>query len=117
MISRPATRFHGTAYDLFIARNRPPDIHPGSTGRLPKLNFPSFDGDNTRHWISRAESYIEMYSVVPAMWVKVYHMHFLDASAHWVQSVGPQLCSMSWPVFRQLVHVCVGRDQHQLLFW
>lgn len=49
------------------------------------------------------------------MWVKVAHMHFIDAAARWVQSVEPQLRSMSWLIFCQLVHERFGQDQHQLL--
>jgi len=48
---------------------------------LVKGNFPTFDGDNTRLWISRVESYFEMYDVEPIAWVKVSSMYFTDAGA------------------------------------
>lgn len=33
-------------------------------GKLPKLNFPTFDWENIRLWISHAESYFEMYLLI-----------------------------------------------------
>jgi hypothetical protein len=38
-------------------------------GLLPKLHFPSFDGDNPRLWISRAKEYFDLYNVDPSVWI------------------------------------------------
>jgi hypothetical protein len=32
-------------------------------GKLPKMNFPTFDGENPKLWQSRCENYFEMYAV------------------------------------------------------
>jgi len=37
-------KFHGTAYDLMLSRNRPPETHRNPTGKLTKMSFPTFDG-------------------------------------------------------------------------
>lgn len=45
-------KLHGTASDLIQAHNRPPDLPHNPTGKLPKMNFPSFDGIDLRLWIT-----------------------------------------------------------------
>jgi hypothetical protein len=45
-------------------------------GRLPKINFPKFDGENPRLWQSRSENYFDMYVVESDVWVWVATMHF-----------------------------------------
>ncbi|WVZ69878.1 LOW QUALITY PROTEIN: hypothetical protein U9M48_018599 [Paspalum notatum var. saurae] len=56
-------------YDTAQLQPRPPDSlgfsgsHTGfgeRVGRLPKLNFPQFDGENPKLWITRSENYFEM---------------------------------------------------------
>ena len=60
-------KFHGTAYDLVLSRNRPPKHHHNPTGKLPKMTFPTFDGTNIKLWITCAEDYFEMYFVDPSV--------------------------------------------------
>ena len=60
-------KFHGTAYDLVLSRNRPPETHHNPTGKLPKMTFPTFDGTNLKLWITCAEDYFDMYSVDPSV--------------------------------------------------
>lgn len=59
---------------------RPPHHEPqfpnNPTGRLPKVPFPRFDGDNPRRWRTRAEKYFAMYAVDPSLWISVSEMHF-----------------------------------------
>lgn len=72
-------------------------------GKLPKLTFPSFDGDNPKLWLSRSEIYFDMYHVHPAMWIRVATMHFSSAAARWLQSIEPKLKQMSWFEFSRLL--------------
>jgi hypothetical protein len=58
----------------------------GSYSKLPKLNFPVFDGGTPKLWISRCEDYFDLYDVSPADWIKVTSMHFVDPAARWLQS-------------------------------
>jgi hypothetical protein len=80
------TTFHGPVYD-----NHPHVLHPESTnhdnGCLPKLNFPIYEGENTRLWISTAEDYFDMYDVPPVRWVKVSRMHFKGPATRWIESL------------------------------
>lgn len=48
--------------------------------RLPKFNFPTYDGDTTKLWISQAEDYFDMYGVPARLWVQVAGMHFNGAA-------------------------------------
>lgn len=62
-----------------------PPYNPSSSnahlGQLPKMLFPQFDADNPKLWLSRARSHFEMYSVHPAIWVRVATHHFTHATA------------------------------------
>jgi hypothetical protein len=57
-----------------------------SQGRLPKIQFPVFNGEDPQLWKSRCESYFEMYGVESMIWVKVASMHLKGPSTHWLQS-------------------------------
>jgi hypothetical protein len=50
---------------------------------LPKLNFLEFSGDNPKLWISRFESYFDMYEVEEHRWIQIASMAFIDAAARW----------------------------------
>jgi hypothetical protein len=84
-------------------------------GSLPKLNFPSFDGENPKLWMTRCEDYFLMYSVDPRMWIKVASMQFIGPAARWLQSVESRIIHISWGEFGRLVLERFGKDQHQLL--
>lgn len=87
----------------------------GAIGRLPKLKFPSFDGENPKLWLSRSVDFLEMYEVEPHKWIKIATMHFLDPAACWLPSVEFKLQSCSWATFESMVLDKFGRDQHALL--
>jgi hypothetical protein len=61
------------------------------TGRLPKLPFPTFDGDNHKLWQSHCEKYFDMYAVEPSTWVGIASMCFDGPVARWLQSINSQL--------------------------
>jgi hypothetical protein len=96
------------------AAPRPWETHP-SSDKLPKLNFPKFDGDNPRLWIRNCNDYFEMYEVAPRRWIKVSTMHLTGAAARWFPAVEQQVLHMSWPQFTALVLERFGKDQHELL--
>jgi hypothetical protein len=97
-----------------------PPIAPHSTvhhdtGRLPKLSFPRFDGDNPRHWRSLCKDYFEMYSVPSSLWIRVAKQHLDGAAARWFQSIEPELNFYDWEHFCRLLHDRFDRDQKELL--
>jgi hypothetical protein len=98
--------------------------HPGSggfhevsrqMGNLPKLNFPLFDGTNPKLWQSKCEKYFHMYATEASMWVEVAIMHFEGVADRWLQSIEPQIASMSWCQFCQYIQDRFGREQHELV--
>jgi len=84
-------------------------------GRLPKLDFPKFDGEHAQFWITCAVNYFEMYAVERPMWIRVATMHFTSAAKRWLQSIEHLLSSLDWSSFCSLLHERFSRDQHELL--
>jgi len=101
--------FHGEAYDVHT-RNHPPDPNPPNLGKLPKQNFPIYEGETTRLWISQAEDYFDMYEVPPCQWVKISRMNFRGAASRWIEPI-PQPDRLPWPDFCKMLHDRFGRDQ------
>lgn len=95
---------------------KPPQPHNQSySGRLPKLQFPLFEGENPKLWLSRCEDYLEMYFVPPHLWVRVAVSQIKGAPARWTQAVEGRLKIASWPEFTSLFLERFGRDQQELL--
>jgi hypothetical protein len=107
------TVFHGAVYDNHIRDHATDDTH-NDNGRLPKLNFPFYEGDHTRLWITQAEDYFDMYDVHPRHWVRICRMHFRNAAARWIESL-EQPDRIPWPDFCKLLHDRFGRDQRDKL--
>jgi hypothetical protein len=106
--------FHpGVPFDSIAGRAQ--DQSSRYLGQLPKMNFPSFDGDSPKLWQKRAEDYFTMYSVDPIVWIKVSTMHFTGAAARWLQSVEGQLSHLSWMDFCHMIRDRFGKDQHAVL--
>jgi hypothetical protein len=85
------------------------------TSKLPKMNFPKFEGENPKLWQSRCESYFDMYDVDYSIWVKVASMHFEGPAARWLQSVEHRVKTTSWTELCSWIHDRLGREQHELL--
>jgi hypothetical protein len=84
-------------------------------GKLPKINFPRFEGDNPKLWQSHCESYFDMYGVDSGVWVQAVTMHFDGPAARWLQSVNHWIKSASWSDVCGWIHDRFGRDQHESL--
>lgn len=69
------------------------------TNKLPKLNFPTFNGENLKLWMRRAEDYFDLYAVEPDVWVKLATWHFSTAAARWLQSVEKRIRVCGWLEF------------------
>lgn len=79
----PLPRYHGTLFDTCSTRARLGDYVGQSTGKILKLPFPLFDGHHPRLWISRFETYFDMYQVDPESLVKNYSMHLSPMVSCW----------------------------------
>lgn len=65
--------------------------HHGFMGKLPKMHFPQFSGDNPQLWCSHCESYFDMYALDESMWIKMASMHFEGPAVRWLQSAEQRL--------------------------
>ncbi|CAO2169428.1 unnamed protein product [Urochloa humidicola] len=94
----------------------PPDRSKGNhADKMPKINFPWFDGENPKLWIGRCEDYFELMDIAPHRWVKLSSMHLTEAAARWLQSVESKVKTSSWSEFGKMVLERFGRDQHEIL--
>ncbi|VFQ74021.1 unnamed protein product [Cuscuta campestris] len=52
----------------------------------PKLEFPKFDGSNTRTWIKKACKYFSLCKIPEDQWVDIASLHMVDKAENWVTS-------------------------------
>jgi hypothetical protein len=79
------------------------DLGRSGQGRLPKLQYLVFMGEDPQLWRSRCENYFDMYGVESSMWVRVAYMHMEGAVARWFQSVEHKVRQVLWSEFCALV--------------
>lgn len=89
---------------------------PPYSGRLPKLQFPEFEGENPKLWLSRCEDYFDMYNIPPDLRVRVVVSQIKGVAARWTQAVEARLKLVDWVGFTKLFMDRFGRDQQELLF-
>ena len=53
---------------------------------LPKMQFPTFDGDNPKIWIDNCENYFTIYTILERLWVTAASMHLQSNAAMWWQA-------------------------------
>jgi hypothetical protein len=105
------------------ARNPGPphsfDVHEEfsehSRGRVPRADFPKFDGKNPRLWQTFCEDYFELYETSPHLWVKLASIHFIGPASRWLNSIQSTIHKYTWSEFCQEVLIRFGRNQHQSL--
>jgi hypothetical protein len=85
----------------------------GSHGRLSKLQFHVFVGEDPHLWRYRCKNYFEMYGVESSIWIRVAAMHMDGVAAHWLQSTEHRIRSASWSQFCSCDQF--SQDQHEAL--
>jgi hypothetical protein len=91
----------------------PHTLHNHPAGRLPKLPFNKFSGENPRLWRSNCEKYFNMNVVDPSMWVSVASMYLEGNAACWYESIDNTPAIATWTAFCQSLHDRFDRDQHE----
>jgi hypothetical protein len=71
------------------------------------MNFPVFNGDNPKLWISHSEMYFDLFSIDTSMWAKVASMNFSIAAARWLQSIEGKVKKASWPDLCTMILECL----------
>jgi hypothetical protein len=84
-------------------------------GKLPKMNFSKFEGENPKLWKSRCESYFDMYNVDEYIWVKVASMHFEGPAARWLQSIDHRISKATWSELCSWIHERFAKDEHEII--
>ncbi|XP_004971882.1 uncharacterized protein LOC101768429 [Setaria italica] len=100
-IGRPYASYHST--------------HSNHTFKMPKTDFPSFDGDNPKWWKDRCEKYFDMYHIPYHAWVGFATMHFVKGAAYWFQTYEAMHRVETWPELVIAIFDKFGRDQYQKL--
>ncbi|CAO2189278.1 unnamed protein product [Urochloa humidicola] len=81
--------------------------------KLPKLDFPKFNGDNPRVWREKCEKYFSVYRVPVSLWVSFATINFRGNAELWMQSYEAQYSIDSWPDLCIVVEEKFGRDLYQ----
>jgi len=94
--------------------------HPHHTYRLPKVNFPKFDGSHPKVWKEKCEKYFNMYHVLVHLWAEFSTIHFKGPTALWLQTYEAQHHVDSWVELCVAVESKFGKDlyhksMHELL--
>jgi hypothetical protein len=70
--------------------------------RMPRTNFPKFDGLNPKIWKEKAEKYFHMFQIPEEYKVDYATLHFISTAALWLQTYEAQHDIESW------VQLCVA---------
>nr|TKW20553.1 hypothetical protein SEVIR_4G096201v2 [Setaria viridis] len=81
---------------------------------LPKLEFPSFHGENPRLWRDRCEMYFEVYAVSPHLKTRFAALNFKGNAAAWLRTFERRGRVLDWEVFCAAVLDHFDRDQYQV---
>lgn len=78
--------------------------------RMPKTNFPKFDGEHPKIWKEKSEKYFMMFHVPDEFKAPYATLHFIGNAALWLQTYEAQHDIESWP--QLCVAVCnkFGKD-------
>jgi len=79
---------------------------------LPKLVFPTFDGDNPRLWRDRCDMFFEVYSVGDQLKTRFTALNFKGVAASWHQTAERR--GLDWDKFCQNVFDRFDWDQYHL---
>lgn len=83
--------------------------------RVPKLDFPKFDGSNPQDWRMKCEHYFDVNNTFPGLWVRISIIYFMGRAASWLRSSRAHLRFPMWEDFCTAVSEKFDRDQHEAL--
>nr|CAE02920.3 OSJNBb0108J11.12 [Oryza sativa Japonica Group] len=83
--------------------------------RVPKLDFPKFDGTDPQDWRMRCEHYFDVNNTYPGLWVRVATIYFYGRAASWLRSSRAHVRFPVWDDFCIAVSTKFDRDQHDVL--
>lgn len=89
-----------------------PGHHPKEF-RLPKADFPKFDGSHPRVWKENIEKYFDMFHVPVHHWAPFATLHFKGFASLWLQTYEAQHRVDSWVDLCIAVETKFGKDLYQ----
>lgn len=81
--------------------------------KLPKVDFPKFDGEHPQVWRDRCEKYFAMFSVPPHLWAPLATISFRGNAMLWLQTYEAQHTVDNWHELCVAVDKKFGRDLYQ----
>lgn len=103
---------HALAYasDKHRARTDRYETDGGRDFRMPKTNFPKFDGTNPKIWKEKYEKYFHMFTVPDELKADYATLHFTGTVAFWLQTYEAQHDVPSWVALCVAVCNKFGKD-------
>lgn len=87
--------------------------HSSGDYKLPKVDFPRFEGDHPRVWKEKCEKYFYMYQVPVHLWIPMATINFYGNASLWLQTYEAQHNIDSWPELCAAVESKFGRELYQ----
>jgi hypothetical protein len=78
--------------------------------KLPKIDFPKFEGEHPQVWREKCEKYFAMYNVLMNVWVSFATINFRGNAELWLQSDEAQHTISSWAELCVAAEHKFGRD-------
>lgn len=80
---------------------------------LPKMLFPSFDGNTPKVWLTKCHNYFSIYSIPEQLWVEAASMHLEGNAAKWWEAYKLTNPDVSWKTFYATVQTKFGSDDYR----
>ena len=79
--------------------------------KLPKLDFPSFDGSNSREWVTKARMYFELHQIPEAKKLGITQLYVKGRAYIWLSGFLKTRRDVNWE--QMVVEMCrrLGRAQ------
>ncbi|KAG2647139.1 hypothetical protein PVAP13_2KG562900 [Panicum virgatum] len=81
--------------------------------KLPRLDFPKFDGSHPKIWKEKCEKYFSMFNVPSHLWANFATLHFKGNAELWLQTYEAQHDIDSWIELTIAVDTKFSRDMYQ----
>ncbi|KAJ4802427.1 polyprotein [Rhynchospora pubera] len=99
--NQPQVNLQNNPFRNFNAHNQRPNPFQTTTLPAPRLEFPTFNGNNPRGWLYKCEKFFQMAQIPERLKLEVATMHMQGKAETWVQGVVRD--GMFWEEFAQEV--------------
>lgn len=82
--------------------------------KLPKHDFPRFDGSAPYLWLDRCRAYFDLHKVPPHSWVTTAMLYIDGQAAHWLQAFRQTHHGLTWDAFCAAITEEFGSDEFEM---